>query len=126
MKEAVKTRSRQEHLDSVLRPIIDKDAGYRFSTIRMSMLLDQSQVGEFLGMKQQQVSALERGRLDCVPFTFARFKAVFADTWGFILLGTGVGAKIPADFVAKKYWNSRLKNNRKPGSGKWKTKRFGQ
>jgi len=75
----------------VSTPIFTREMGYRLCMMRERLFLDQSQLAEKLGCKQQLISKLERG-LQCttrVPFSIAKMQEVFGDTLLHILLGTG-------------------------------------
>lgn len=106
----------QDRLDQLTSPKFSADAGSRFRMIRMKMLVDQAEIGELLGISQQQVSKLEKGHLEHVGFSTARFKAVFGKWYTFVLFGTDFPELNPAH-IHQKYWDTRLRIQRKPGSG---------
>lgn len=119
-KEASKEKQTYiERIEANVSPIFTPEAGDRFRLIRMTMLIDQAEMGELLGLSQQQISFLERGRIEHPPFTLALLRATVGEYWTFILFGTGRGQELDArgGFVKQKYWHTRLKIRRKPGSG---------
>lgn len=101
-------------------PFFDEESGSRFALVRMRMLMDQRSMGELLGVSQQQISQLERGRLAQPPFNMARFKAVFGDFYSFVLLGSQPKREMNPSYVTRLYWETKLKTRRKQGSGLWK------
>jgi transcriptional regulator with XRE-family HTH domain len=111
-------RRGQQRFDQHVAPIFGKEAGVRMSLVRMKMLMDQKELGEVLGISQQQVSALESGRMTQAPFTLARLKAVFDLHYAYILTGVrGETWTIEANYIRLKYYDFRHRVRRKPGSG---------
>lgn len=115
----MKNSSGQDKLDQIVTPILSEEMGTRLKLVRMKMLLDQREMGDLLGISQQQMSKLEAGKLDQAGFTLARFKAVFGKFYTFILFGSQVSSD-NWGYVRKRYWDVKLKVRRKQGSGAWK------
>lgn len=117
---SLKFKKTEEHS----APIFLEDAGSRMKRIRMKLLFDQAQLGELLGISQQQISKLESGHLSHPPFTMGRFRAVFGIHADFILLGSDKPSwwyEGSDKAIHKTYWETKLKKERKPGSGLWKS-----
>lgn len=110
-----------EKLEHAVKPVFDDGSGSRLKLVRMKMLMSQAEAAELLGCSQQQLSKLEKGHLETAPFTMARLKAVFGREYKFILTGAG-GFHSSPGYVHKTYWKTRLKKERKPGSGLRKAK----
>lgn len=118
-------RRGQQRFDQHVAPIFGKEAGVRMSLVRMKMLMDQKELGDLLGVSQQQVSGLETGRITQAPFTLARLKAVFDLHYAYILTGVrGEAWAIDANYIRLKYYDFRHRVRRKPGSGLHKQKTF--
>ena len=102
----------KENKDAFVSPIFDAHAGERMRLVRMKRLWDQAELGEQLGISQQQVSGIESGKVRHVEFTMERFKAVFGATHKHILYSTYMGQFTPSQ-IHKTYWETRLRLRRK-------------
>lgn len=112
--------SKQDRLYQKLTPIFDPDLGKRMGIIRMKMLMDQTELGQLLAVSQQMISNLESGKTRVTDsFNYARFKAIFGDFTSYIMNGADSSSINPA-YIRQRYWETKLKTRRKPGSGLWK------
>lgn len=88
-----------------LTPIFTPEMGKRLALIRMRLMWEQSEVALRLGISQQNVSAIESGRMSiCKKLNMSRFVAVFQDASNYILLGTRK-EKWEMGNPRKKYWD---------------------
>ncbi len=108
----------EDRISQITSPLFTPESGDRMRLVRQKMLLDQAELGDLLGISQQQVSKVEQGKISQVTFTLARFKAVFGKFYTFILFGTQVSSDNWSQ-VRRQYWDVRLRvrRNREPGSG---------
>lgn len=96
-----------EMLLDATTPIFTKEVGERMALARMKLLWDQKELGEKLGISQQQVGKIESGhRIAERALSTAKFKEVFGDAFMFILFGTG-DHRFPENHIRKTYWNHR-------------------
>lgn len=105
-----------DRIAQITSPLFTPESGDRLRLVRMKMLLDQKELGDLLGISQQQVSKIEQGKTTQVAFTLARFKAVFGKFYTFILFGTVVSSD-NWGLVTSRYYDFRFRVRRKPGSG---------
>lgn len=113
-------------LFDVCMPLFDKARGYRMKIMRMKLLMDQKELGERLGVSAQVISVLETGKQAVhgkKPFTLTQFIEVFGDLTSHILLGTGE-FRFNYSFIQLKYYENKLRNTRKPGSGQWRSDKY--
>lgn len=103
----------------VVTPIFSPEMGERMKTVRMKHLMDQMQLGEKLGVAQQTISKLERGRQLTTenPFSVAQLIELFPKDTLFILLGTGQD-RYPLS-ISHRYWSHkhRPQGRRGPRTG---------
>lgn len=104
-----KAPTRQERLHAVVTPLWDLEMGQRLRLMRMMLLLDQTALGNFLGLSQRRVSDIENGHMRLVPVTIARLEAVFGDRVGYILLNSA-----PERFSPTHIYTKYLETKRAP------------
>lgn len=76
-------------VDEICSPIFTPEMGRRLAHARMKMLMDQTTLARFLGVKQPQISRLERGQIQFLepPVTLARLEGIFSKFTRYILFG---------------------------------------
>ncbi len=92
-----------------LTPIWDKEMGERLTIARMKMHLDQTQLGEKLGVTQTTISKIETGRIGVSRkgITLAKLIEVFDADVDYILLGTNSDAT-PTAYIHRVYsWKKK-------------------
>lgn len=106
--EKAEKKTLQQQLDEVTAPVFTREIGARLRWIRMKLLLDQAALGEKLGLGQQQVSRLEKGR-DFhreSPITVTKLKEILGRDFLFVMLGTGED-KYNFNSILSKYWDAK-------------------
>lgn len=95
--------------EDVCAPIFTKEMGDRMRLMRMRIFLDQSQLGEKLGIGATSVCQLEQGniRVPRTPFTVAKLREVFGDTTGFILYGTNA-ERFNRGAISSQFWHTKM------------------
>lgn len=98
-------KSMTDRLWEVTTPIFTPDMGSRLRIVRMKKKWSQAQMGDALGISQQQVGRLEAGRIQTMenPFSTAVLKRVLESHTAFVLFGSNPERYIiPA--IKAAYW----------------------
>lgn len=122
--KGAKTPTYIEKIEAHVCPTFDADKGARMEAVRMKMLMSQGELASLLGISQSIVSKLERGAVSQASFTLGRLRAVFGTYFHFILFGTGDANQWNLGHIHRKFWDTRLRVRRKPGSGLWKREQY--
>jgi transcriptional regulator with XRE-family HTH domain len=105
-------------VSETVAPIFSLERGRRLELVRKSMLLDQAQLAERLGVTQQIISKLERGitPVSRKPIALAAFYRVFGCATHHILFGLDAHL-FNRELINKQYWTEkdRTKGNRTRG-----------
>lgn len=98
------------NLSETVAPIFDRARGTRLEMMRKLMLLDQKQLAEKLGVKQQTISRLERGIIPVArePITLAKFYLVLGCLMEHVLFGTD-RKSFDYEDINLKYWREKDK-----------------
>lgn len=101
-----------QRIMETVAPIFDREMGGRLKCVRMSLLLDQTQLGEKLGVTQQMIAKLELGqtKISRIPIPLIRFYLVFGCAVHHILFGIDKHL-FNYEQINAKYW--REKDRRK-------------
>jgi DNA-binding XRE family transcriptional regulator len=107
-----------EPIDELLCPMFAPEAGYRMKIMRMKRLLDQTELASRLGVAQQTISRIEKGRLYvCDQITLAKFREVFEGDVHYILRGTGA-ERYSTRYISDRYHEFKYIINRRKGGKK--------
>lgn len=104
--EKPKAPTRQERLHAIVTPLWDFEMGQRLKLMRMMLHLDQTRLGDYLGVSQKTISDIENGRTRLAPFSVGRLEGMFGDRVGYILLNSSPERFSPTTIVTK-YWATK-------------------
>lgn len=102
------TRKASDKLWDITTPIFTPAMGQRLKLARMKMLWSQAELGNALGISQQQVGRLEDGRQQTMinPFTTGAMRGALGKHFEFVAFGSRAELYNPASIGAA-FWNSR-------------------
>lgn len=112
-------KEKRRSLEESCTPIFDAATGRRLRMMRMKILMDQSELGEALGLSQKTISHLENGMLPIsrVGPSVSKYREVFGTHTDYVLLGTGA-AQYNFDTIMSRF-DDRRKTGRKSKSPHW-------
>lgn len=111
----VEPKQRRKDIENICAPIFDGAMGLRLALMRKRLLMDQTELGDRLGLPQKTISELENGKLSLprFHFTVARLRGVFPADVDHILFGTGA-ARYNFGHIESKYFDVKFRKERKP------------
>lgn len=107
----------QARLKLALTPLWDRGMGARLRVARERQLRSQAELAALLStegrpVSQQQVAALEHGRLEWIPVSWARLEAALGKHVGYVLIASDAASYDP-EVIARKYYEHRQKTLRR-------------
>lgn len=107
----------QTRLKTVMTPIFDQEMGNRLRVAREKSLRTQGELAALMTtpgnpISQQQIAAVEHGRLNRLNVTWARLDAVFGRNLSYVLIGADK-ALYDEKLIGRRYYEHRQKTLRK-------------
>ena len=110
----------QARLKIALTPIWDAEMGFRLRVARERQFRTQAEMAALLTtpgrpVSQQQIAAIEHGRLEWIPVTWGRLEAALGKHVGYVLIGKDKALYDPI-VIGRKYYEHTQKTRRRNAS----------
>lgn len=96
----------QDRLFEAVSPIWTPERGVRLRLVRMKLMKDQHELGALLGLSQQNISAMESGRVCRARVPLSQWRAVFGVHFNYVLFGLSK-EKYPQHLIVSAYWHAK-------------------
>lgn len=108
--EGPKKPTHKEQLYACVTPLWTREMGERLKLMRMSLFLDQTALGQYLGVSQKVISEIETGRRrEPARILLSHLETMFGDKLGYVLFGSAP-ERFNSRFIVYKYWELKRAN----------------